>query len=135
CGRGLVRGTAGSAQPLLHPLEAALELAIRLLQRRFRVQRKITGDIDQHKEKVSDIILEAGAEFIAHLRAPGPGNAAAWRRNRNSLQLFSQFAGFFVELVEEAFDMRPVKTDAARAGTELVSFQEGRHSAGNSRQD
>ena len=46
------------------------------------------------------------------------------------LEDFAEFAGFFVEFVEDAFDVVPIEADAGGFASELKAFEKGGKSWG-----
>ena len=67
-GCGLLRGAAVLAQLIFHPLKAALEFAIGLFQRRFRIKGKIARDVDQHEKQIANLFLQTVAQLFGNLR-------------------------------------------------------------------
>ena len=54
---------------------------------------------------------------------------------RKLSQLFAKFGGFLFQLVEQAFDIRPIKAGLRRTRAELVRFEQRRHCGRNSGQN
>ena len=91
-----------------HVLEPRFEFAIRAFQCGLGVDLQIPGDVDDNEQHVPDLIFQPFTfVFVAG------GN------------LFFQLAHLFLELVENAFDIRPVKTHTGGAGRDLMSFMDG----------
>ena len=100
--RRLLGPAAAGAQPLFHPLKAPFELSICLAQRRLRIKREIARDVDQHKKKIANLVLQSLVHFGRYLRLARPGNAlpggrmpfqpAAFSSSRNSAVSSASFS-------------------------------------------
>src|SRR5262249_3604139 len=88
--RTLLQLAAASTYLLLYILKATLELAVGLLQSRFGIKLKITGDVDQHKKQVADFIFQSSFQFLRYLllaRASNPALRRARTRRRKFIQV------------------------------------------------
>ena len=122
---------------LLHPLEAAPELAIGLPQGRFRIERQIARNVHQHKNRSPTSSSRRSRRSSGTCCPPAPATPAAMRlrtRRGKFFRFCSQFVGFFLQLVEQAFDVRPVEADMCRPRAEFVGFHQCRHRRRNSGQ-
>src|SRR3954466_11193494 len=121
--RSLIRRAPRLVQSLLHPLEAALELAITFPQGRLGIDREITRDIHQNKKKIADLSFQAFLQAFGYRGAPRSSySAALWLRTRRRefLEFFAQLGGLFVQFVKEPINVRPIKSGLRCARTELV---------------
>src|SRR5205809_4115597 len=128
-GGGQLRGATALAQLFFYPLKAALEFAIGLFQRRFRIKRKITSDIDQHEKQITDLFFETVTQLFGYLRFAGSCDILARRmhRRRKLLQFVLQLFCLFGEFGKKAADLRPVESNVSCARAELMSFEERGH--------
>ena len=55
------------AESLFHPLEASTKFAIGFSQSRFRINREITCDVNQHEKKISNLFFQT---LLANLPEP-----------------------------------------------------------------
>src|SRR5881296_76376 len=92
-----------------HVSKSELELSIRTLESSLRIDFQIARDIDDDEKHVPDFVLET---FAATGVVTG-GN-----------HLF-EFRDFLLKLIENAFDVRPIKTDASGARGNMVCVMDG----------
>ena len=92
-----------------HVSKSGLELSIRTLESSLRIDFQIARDIDDDEKHVADFVLETFA-----------ANGVVIGRNH----LF-EFRDFFLKLIENTFDVGPIKTDTSGARRNLVCLMDG----------
>ena len=75
----ILGATSGRIKLLLYPLKAAFEFAIRLLQRRFRVERQVARHVYDNEKQITDFFFEPLLQLRGNRWPSGSSNAARMR--------------------------------------------------------
>ena len=96
--RSLLAGNA------FHFVEAAGEFGVGLFHGQFGIDVEEAGEVDDDEEKVAEFAFNALSGFLF-------------------VQDFAELVGFFVEFVEDAFDVVPVEADTGGFAGELETLE------------
>src|SRR5664280_2030899 len=92
------------AKPLFKILEAPAELAVRLTQRRLRIEREVACDVHEYEQEVADLVFQSRAQFRGNLRTARTRHARSRLRTRTRrgilLQVLAKFRGLLAQFIE-----------------------------------